>query len=189
MNIHLCSEKISNLKADGLVLPVDGNICVIGGTAGAKALKESFADETESREEQMEMYEYSEDDVKALRPLPHGKAKVILGNDTWKYLVVIAVQPHHVNDQIFSEEQFCQILRSGLVNGINESIKKGLNSIALTLISNSYRISSSMSVTSIAEGLSLCRAKKIDVYWSIIDKNNMELAKKVCGYLDLQAED
>ena len=138
MQIHLCSEKISNLKADGLVLPVDGNICVIGGTAAAKALKESFADETESREEQMEMYEYSEEDVKSLRPLQHGKAKVILGNDTWKHLVVIAVQPHHANDQIFSQEQFCQILRSGMANGIAESIKMGLKSIALTLISDSY---------------------------------------------------
>ena len=186
MKVCLCSEKVSNLKADGLVLPVDGNICVIGGTAGAKALKESFADETESSEEQMEMYEYSEDDVKALRSLPHGKAKVILGNDTWKYLVVIAVQPHHVNDQIFSEEQFCQILRSGVANGISESVRNGLKSIALTLISNSYRISSNMSVSSIAEALSLCRKEDIDVYWSIIDQQNMELAKTMCGYLGLQ---
>ena len=185
MKIHLCSEKVSNLKADGLVLPVDGNICVIGGTAAAKALKESFAFETESREEQMEMYEYSEDDVKALHPLLHGKAKVILGNDTWQYLVVIAVQPHHVDDQIFSKEQFCQILQTGVVNAINESIRNGLKSMALTLISNSYRISSNMSVSSIAEALNLCRQEEVDVYWSIIDEKNMELAEKMCGYLEL----
>ena len=185
MQIHLCSEKISNLKADGLVLPVDGNICVIGGTAAAKALKESFADETESREEQMEMYEYSEEDVKSLRPLQHGKAKVILGNDTWKHLVVVAVQPHHVDDQIISEKQFCQILRSGVGNGITESVRNGLKSIALTLISDSYRISSNMSVSSIAEALNVCRQEDIDVYWSIIDQQNMELAEKICGYLEL----
>ena len=185
MQINLCKEKIGNLKADALVLPVDGDICVIGGTAAAKALKESFVEETESSEEQMEMYEYSEDDVKSLCPLQHGEAKVLLGNDTWKYLVVIAVQPHHVNDQIVSKEQYCQILRSGVVNGITDSVRNGIKSIALTLISNSYRISSNMSVSSIAEALNLCRQEDIDVYWSIINQQNMELAKKMCGYLRL----
>lgn len=39
MKIFLRNERIEDLKADGLLLPVDGNTCVIGGTAAAKALK------------------------------------------------------------------------------------------------------------------------------------------------------
>ena len=45
MKITLLQEDNNNVNADGLVLPVDGQICAIGGTAACKALKASFSKE------------------------------------------------------------------------------------------------------------------------------------------------
>ena len=45
MKINLLQEDINNVNADGLVLPVDSQICTIGGTAACNTLKASFSKE------------------------------------------------------------------------------------------------------------------------------------------------
>ncbi len=187
MIIKFLLDDIKNTHAEGLILPVDGDICVIGGTAAAKALKASFAGETEDDEELIEMYEYSEEDVAALRPLPHGKAKIILGNDYWQKLVVIAVQPHHVNDVIWSEEQFAGILKSGIINGILECIKDGIKSIALTLISTTYRLSANMAINGMTEAFATCMNEDIEVTWCFIDEEAMKQVNSRCTALGISS--
>ena len=187
MKLNLLQQDIKEVSADGLILPCDGNICVIGGTAAAKALKASFANEAEDNEEQIEFYVGIEDDVKRLRPLPHGTARIIDGNETWPWLVVIAVLPHHVNDVIFTPAQFSTILKTGIANGINGSLNRELKSVALTLIGTTYRITADQSIKAIAEGLSAARRGNIEVNWCILDNRHFELAKRTCRYLNLIA--
>ncbi|MEI6260713.1 MAG: hypothetical protein WCR46_12505 [Deltaproteobacteria bacterium] len=45
MKITLLQEDINNVNADGLVLPVDVQICAIGGIAACNAHKASFSKE------------------------------------------------------------------------------------------------------------------------------------------------
>ena len=136
-------------------------------------------------EEQIEFYEGIEDDVKRLRPLPHGAARVIDGNETWPWLVVIADLPHHVNDVIFTPAQFSSILKTGIANGINESLNRELKSIALTLIGTTYRITADQSIKAIAEGLAAARRGNIKVHWCILNNHHLELAQRTCKHLNL----
>ncbi len=80
MIVRLYLGSAGNIKADGLFIPVDGSICLPGG-GGAKVLKESF-----QPDERMELYGYLENEIKHLRPIPHGQARVIRGEENWNYL-------------------------------------------------------------------------------------------------------
>ena len=68
MKVQLFHGDIGKVSAEGLVCPVDGNICILGGPAAATALKKSF-----DPEERDELFGYLEKDVKHLCPIPHGE--------------------------------------------------------------------------------------------------------------------
>ena len=129
MKVQLFHGDIGRVKAEGLVCPVDGNICILGGPAAATALRKSF-----DSDEQDELFGYLEKDVKHLCPISHGEARIIDGEGDWEYLVIIAALPHHINDTIITENSFAAVLEKAIVNGIRASIKKEIKSIAMTVI-------------------------------------------------------
>ena len=184
MKITLLQEDINNVIADGLVLPVDGQICAIGGTAASNALKASYAREAESSEEQIELYAYIETDISRLKPLDHGHSRIIPGNETWKFLVVIAAFYHNVNDQIFSSQQAGDLLTRAIQSGVRESAKRSLQSIAMTLMGTSYRVTAKESILALTHGLSAASRERIEVKWCIPSDDDFQYAKMLCSYME-----
>ncbi len=135
MRLIIQNDDIRNAQTDGLVVPVDGQICILGGTVAAKALKASLPEDDRD-----DLWDYLERDVKKLCPMAHGGARVIPGDGKWEWLVVVAAVPHHSNDVIFSKEQFASILKKSVLNGIKASLANDLKSIAMTVIADSYRL-------------------------------------------------
>ena len=179
VKITLLQEDINNVSADGLVLPVDGQICVIGGTAAARAFKASFAEEAEDAEEQQELYLYAEEDVQRLQPLPHGKCRIIQGNDRWPNLVVAAAFYHNVNDVVFTSGQACSLLTNAIRNAVCASAAHGIDSIALTLMGTTYRVSARESIAAMIAGLAAARRERIEVKRCILRDEDYRYTEKM----------
>jgi hypothetical protein len=178
MKITLLQEDINGVSADGLVLPVDGQICVIGGTAAARALKASFAAEAEDEEEQFELYGYAEEDVLRLRPLAHGQCRIIEGNDRWPHLVVVAAFYHNVDGVVFSAGQACTLLTNAVHSVVRASAGRGIDTIAMTLMGTTYRVSARESIAAMSEGLAASRRENIEVKWCILRDQDYRYAAK-----------
>jgi hypothetical protein len=184
LKITLLQENISHVVADGLVLPVDGQICAIGGTAAANALKASFVKETDSIDEQMELYSYIEADIARLRPIQHGHSVIMEGNETWRRLVIVAAFYHNVNDTIFSPQQSADLISLAIQNGVKESVKQHIKTITMTLMGTSYRVSSRESILAISKGLSAVKGEEIEVKWCILEEGDFRYAKKMNDFLE-----
>jgi len=174
MRVIIRHEDIRNARTHGLLVPVDGQICILGGTVAAKALKASLP-----KEDRQELWDYLERDVKKLCPMEHGEARVIPGDGNWEWLVVVAAVPHHSNDAIFSKAQFSSILKRSTVNGIKASLAHDLESITMTVIADSYRLPTEIAIRSMMEGLYECRKEDISVEWCILDREKFDLAIEV----------
>lgn len=173
MKIQLFHGDVGKVTAEGLFCPVDGNICILGGSSAATALKNTL-----DSEERDELFGYLENDVKRLCPIPHGEARIVEGEGPWDWLVVIAALPHHVNDTIITEDYFASILEKAIVNGLHASIEKGIKSIAMTVIGSSYRLSAEACICSMVKAISRCHRENIEVIWSFLDGDQLELASK-----------
>jgi hypothetical protein len=173
MEVQLFDGDISNAQAEGLVCPVDGAICILGGPAAAKALKNSF-----DPEDRDELFGYLEKDVLNLRPIPDGGARIIQGEGDWDWLVVVAAVPHHVNDQIIGKNAFSHILQRSIINGIRESVNHEIGSIAMTVIGSSYRLAPEICIRSMAEAFAVCRKVKINIVWCFLDSELREMARE-----------
>ncbi len=174
MKIRLFHGDIDKVKVEGLVCPVDGNICILGGPAAATALKKSF-----DPEEWEELFGYLESDVKRLFPVPHGEARIIDGDGNWEYLVIIAALPHHVNDTVLTENYFASILEEAIVNGIRASVRHGIQSIAMTVIGSSYRLPVASCILSSVDGIKQCHRENIEIIWCFLDGEQLKLAEKL----------
>lgn len=183
MRVRIVKKDISNAVADGLFVPIDGQICILGGTVAAKALKASLPED-----ERQDLWEYLERDVKSLRPMRHGEARVIPGDGGWEWLVVVAAVPHHADDVIFSKAQFAGILKASIANGIRASVAAGLGSIAMTVIADSYRLPSEAAIRSMVEAMHECRREEIAVEWHILDQEKFDAAVKAADQLSLPFE-
>ena len=164
-------------------MPVDGTLCLLG-SASMKGLKESMR-KYHGPDDWMEMLEDLEREVRTLCPIPQGQSRIIRGDADWEWLVVIACQPHRVNDQIVTQDEFCSMLKSSLSDGISNCSQERIKSIALTLISTGTRITHEQSLFSIAEGFATQREKGIEIFWSFIDLQYLQLAQKAMGYLNV----
>ncbi len=174
MQVRLIHGDIGKVKAEGLVCPVDGHICILGGPAAATVLKKSF-----DPEERNELFGYLEDDIKRLCPIPHGEARIIEGDGDWEWLVIIAALPHHVNDTILTENDFASILEKAIVNGIRVSIKKEIKSIAMTVIGSSYRLPVASCILSAVDGIKQCHRENIEIIWCFLEGEQLKLAEKL----------
>lgn len=71
--LEIVDDRIELVEADAILLPVDGQVCRLGG-AVANALR--LALPPEERADEME---YVEDELSRMRPLPHPQARAIDG--------------------------------------------------------------------------------------------------------------
>ncbi|MDT8284904.1 MAG: hypothetical protein RQ767_05210 [Thermovirgaceae bacterium] len=162
------------MTADGLVCPVDGAICTLGGSAAATALKNSF-----EPEERVELFSYLEQDVKSLRPIPHGKSRIIPGEGHWDWLVIVAALPHHCNDIIISENHFASVLERAVVNGIRMSCQQEIESLAMTVMGSSYRVPAQVGIRCAVNAMRVCRKEDIRIIWCFLDEDLLGLAENL----------
>lgn len=182
MKITLLQEDINNVSAVGLVLPVDGLIgCDIGGTVAFNALKASYSKEAESLEEQMELLSYIEGGIKKIRPLTDGHSRVFIGNETWKSLVVIAGYYHNARDRIYTPQESADLLTQAIQSGVRESVKHNLQSIAMTLMGTTYRVTAGESIFALAKGLAAVKNERIEVKWCILGDEDFQSANRLCN--------
>ena len=174
MKVQLFHGDISQVSAEGLVCPVDGAIAVLGGPAAAIALKRSFA-----VDERDELFGYLEEDVRRLRPICDGEAKIVPGEGKWDWLVVVAALPHHVNDTIIGEDYFANILERSIISGIRASVQKGVKSIAMTVIGSSYRLPVASCILSSVNGIKKCQQDNIDIIWCFLERGQLVQAEKL----------
>lgn len=180
MEVVLNKGSIEKVTAGGLVCPVDGAICTLGGSAAATALKNSF-----DLEERDELFSYLEQDVKRLRPIPHGESRIIPGEGRWDWLVVVAALPHHVNDVIFSEDHFAYILERSVAHGIRMSCRQEIGSLAMTVMGSSYRLPAKLGIRCAVNAMRECRHEDIRIIWCFLDEELLGVAKDLLIKADI----
>ncbi|WP_321402580.1 hypothetical protein [Maridesulfovibrio sp.] len=177
MKITIHKNDISKVRSDALIGPVDGNICAFGGCAAATALRKTIPCETP--QERMGLFE----EILCHKPIPFGDAKFIEVDEydlPWNRLLIISALPHHVNGEIFSPDKCESILAKAIQNGVGLALREGINSIATTLIGDSYRMPPELSVRAMLSGFKTHQDKSIDINWCFLDEYKMHVANKGC---------
>lgn len=179
MIIHLKKKDIREVSTESLILPVDGSLCKFGAAAGT-ALKLALP-----AEERKEIIDELEERLLDLKPIPNGEAKMINLADMgiacpWRYLVILAVLPHHVNDRICHQSEFSRCLTKGIISGLKICAANNIKSVACTIIADSYRLSSNEAIRSMILGFKSSRKDSIDIFWCFIGQDKLDTAKQEC---------
>jgi hypothetical protein len=156
-------EVVEAIDAEALLLPVDGRLCVLGGAATNAIRAALAADEIESE------LEFLTHQLKTLRPLADGDARVIDGVARWSRIVVSAAYPHNVNDKLFSMGDCARILRVSIGKAIEATERADLRSLAMTVIGTSHRLTPDLATSAIADGIASARKSSVMVRWAIPD--------------------
>lgn len=169
VQLELRSERVELVEADALLLPVDGQLCRLGG-ATASALRAALPPDERADEMQ-----YVEDELARLRPLAHPTAAVIDGIARWSKLVVSAAYPHNVDGVSYSPQACAQMIRSAIPAAAMVAVEQSIRSIAATLIGTAYRLPVDLAVRAFIDGLAVAKGP-LTVRWSIPDDTARELA-------------
>ncbi|WP_291326975.1 hypothetical protein [Desulfovibrio sp. UCD-KL4C] len=181
MKIILHKNDISTIKSDVLIGPVDGNICAFGGCAAAISLRKALPCETP--QERMGLFEEIEDEILCHKPIPFGNAAIIDVDEyglPWNNLLIISALPHHVNGQIFGLDKCESILAKAIKNGIELALREGSNSVATTLIGDSYRMPPEFSIRAMLSGFKEHQDKPMNINWCFLDDDKMRIANQGC---------
>src|SRR5690348_991289 len=98
VKLEIHEARVESIDADALLLPVDGQLCRLGG-ASAAALRAALP-----AEERADEMEYVEEELARLKPLAHPAAAVIDGVARWSKLLVSAAYPHNVDGVVYSPQ-------------------------------------------------------------------------------------
>lgn len=169
MKLEICAERVELVAAAALLVPVDGQLCRLGG-ATASALRTALP-----ADDRAEELEYVEHELTQLRPLAHPEARVIDGVARWTKLVISAAYPHNVDDASFTPQDCARMIRAALPVAMAAAVEHGVASLAATLIGTAYRMPADLAVRSFVDGLATARSS-ITVRWSLPDAAHRELA-------------
>ena len=167
LEIH--DTRVEQLDAEALLVPVDGQLCRLGGAAVAALRAALSADELDDE------LEYVGDQLARLRPLAHPGARVIDGVARWAKLVVSAAYPHNVDGHVFSAHDSARMIRAALPVAFKAAAEQGVSSIAATLIGTSYRMPVDIAVRAFLDGVA-ASASPLRIAWSVPDSEARELA-------------
>ena len=176
--IELCDARVEHVDADALLLPVDGQLCRLGG-ATASALRAAL-----DPDERADELEYVEHELAQLRPLAHPQARVIDGIARWRKLVVSAAYPHNVDGAVFDAHDCARMIRAALPEAIVVAAPKGITTLAATLIGTAYRIPLDLAVRAFVDGVAAAKSP-IVVRWSLPDDAARELAREAARRVGL----
>lgn len=181
MKIILQNSDVGKIISDALIAPVDGNICAFGGCAAAVALRNQL--QCENHTERMTLFEEIEEQIACIKPLPLGDAELIdiEGYELpWKVLLVTSALPHHVNGRIFSADECASVLTNSLEKACSIALQDGLNSISSTLIGDSYRMSTVLSIRAMLTAFKKFMEKDLNINFCFVDSEKINLAQKAC---------
>jgi len=176
LEIH--SERVEQLDADALLLPVDGQLCRLGGAA-AGALRAALSDD--ERDDELE---YVTDQLDRLRPLAHPNAHVIDGIAKWAKLVVSAAYPHNVDGAVFSAHDCARMIRAAIPVALRATTDSGATAIAATLIGTAYRMPVDLAVHAFLDGVAVAKSSVI-IKWSLPDLSTRDIALQAARRLGL----
>jgi hypothetical protein len=171
------------VDADAILLPVDGQICRLGGAVASGLRLALRADE---RADEMD---YLEDELTRLRPLPHPQARAIDGVARWGKILVVAAYPHNVNGVVYAPEDCAGMVRRAIPAAIALAEELQLTSIAATLIGTAYRMSAALAVRAFVEGLASAAKRRVLIRWSLPDPGHRQLADAACKRFGLTLRD
>jgi hypothetical protein len=169
MRLEIIADPVELVDADALLLPVDGQLCRLGG-ASATALRRALAPD-----ERADELDYVETELARLRPLPHPQARLIDGVARWKHLLVSAAYPHNVDGALHTPEACARMIRSALPAALAAAAELG--SIAATLIGTAYRMPADLAVRAFLDGLAAAARSDVRVRWSLPDPEHRALAE------------
>jgi hypothetical protein len=169
VKLEIHEARVELIEADALLLPVDGQLCRLGG-ASAGALRVALP-----AEERAEELEYVEEELSRLKPLVHPAASVIDGVARWSKLVVSAAYPHNADGVIYSPQDCARMIRQALPVAIALAEAGSIGSLAATLIGTQYRMPVDLAVRAFVDGVAAARASTV-VRWSIPDPEHRALA-------------
>jgi hypothetical protein len=173
VRLEIVDTRVEHVDAEALLVPVDGQLCRLGGAAGS-ALRLALPDD-----ERADEIEYIEDALARLRPLLHPEARVIDGVARWKHLVVSAAYPHDVDGVTFSPTDCARMLRVALQSACAAAAEAGIEVLAATLIGTAYRMPADLAIRAFVDGISSAHAE-LTVRWSLPDEAHRRLASAAC---------
>jgi O-acetyl-ADP-ribose deacetylase (regulator of RNase III) len=170
LQLELVEVTIEQVDADALLLPVNGQLCRLGGAA-AGALRLALAPD-----ERADELDYVEDQLARLRPVPHPQARLIDGAARWSKLLVSAAYPHNVDGVIQTPDDCARMIRNAIPAALALAEAHQLASVAATLIGTAYRMSAELAVRAFVDGLRAAAAHHVAVRWSLPDATHRQLA-------------
>ncbi len=174
MKVEIVEQRVELVDADALLLPVDGQLCRLGGAA-ASGIRAALAPD-----ERADELDYLEHELRALRPLAHPQARVIDGVARWSKIIVSAAYPHNVDGVTYSGEDCARMLRAALPVAFGLAGELGLASIAATLIGTAYRMTDDLAVRAFVDGIA-ATPQAITLRWSLPDPAHRVLARARLG--------
>lgn len=179
LEVEIVEDRVELVDAEAILLPVDGQICRLGGAA-ASGLR--LALPAEDRADELD---YVEAELARMRPLPHPQARAIDGVARWRTIIVSAAYPHNVDGAVFSPEDCARMVRSAIPVAIALAEDLQLASIAATLIGTAYRMSADLAVRAFVDGLAAAAKRSVLVRWSLPDRAHRRLAVTACQRLGI----
>lgn len=176
--VEIVADRLEHVDADALVIPIDGQLCRLGGAA-ASALRASLP-----AHERADELEYVEDQLARMRPLPHPQARAIDGVARWKHLIVVAAYPHDVDGTTFSPDACARMVRAALSAAISQADALALSTLAVALIGTQYRMPLDIAVRAFADGVAVAIGR-VTVRWSLPDAETRTLADAALRRLGL----
>jgi hypothetical protein len=177
--VQIVEPRVELIDADAILLPVDGQLCRLGG-AVASALRAALPPD-----ERADELEYVEHELAQMRPLAHPQAHAIDGIARWRKIVVSAAYPHDVDGAVFSPDDCARMIRAAIPTAIGVVEELGYESLAATLIGTAYRMPVDLAVRAFADGLAAAAKRCVVVRWSLPDAAHRELADAACKRLGL----
>ena len=179
MRVDIVSERLELVDAAALLLPVDGQLCRLGGAATG-AIRATL-----DPEERAEELEYLEEELARLRPLAHPQARMIGGVGRWESIIVSAAYPHNVDGAIHAPSDCARMVRAAIPQALACAGTAGITSIAAALIGTAYRMTAEQAVRAFVDGLAAARASDVTVRWSLPDEEHRALARSACQLVGL----
>ena len=169
VKLEIHEARVESIEADALLLPLDGQLCRLGG-ASASALRAALPPE-----ERAEEMAYVEEELSRLKPLAHPSATVIDGVARWSKLLVSAAYPHNAEGLVYSPQDCARMVRNALPVAIALAAEQSIGSLAATLIGTQYRMPLDLAVRAFVDGVAAARGSVV-VRWSIPEVGHRELA-------------
>ncbi len=180
LEIHVAN--LALVDAEGLVVAVDGALCLLSGAAFS-AVRGAF-----SADEEQDVREFFEEKVLELKPLRNGQAQVVEVDEKWRYLVVTAALLHSTAGNVYASDQHQAAIQRGVASAVRAAGQAGLASISMSLIGAAARLTVPQAVSATCRAIAACGASSAVVRWCFLSAEDAAVALAEARRIGLHAE-